>query len=142
LTSLPQVKGVASERDENLSLNWIPPLSIMVQLSDTQLAKAVPDSTDPKARSQNNTVGFPQQLSLFYAGRIAPHLGVFGQITYNNQAGGVRIDNTDFRFANLAVLPGDESLIYGLSLNNNPTVQDLWNSTPAFGFPYASRDMG
>ena len=29
-------------------------------------------------------------------------------------------------------------MIYGVSLNNNPTVQDLWNSTPAWGFPYAS----
>jgi hypothetical protein len=28
--------------------------------------------------------------------------------------------------------------VYGVSLNNNPTVQDLWNSTPAFGFPFAS----
>src|SRR5262249_60845687 len=27
---------------------------------------------------------------------------------------------------------------YGLSLNNNPTVQDIWNSTPAWGFPYGS----
>src|SRR5207302_3267540 len=26
----------------------------------------------------------------------------------------------------------------GLSLNNNPTVQDVWNSTPAWGFPYGS----
>src|SRR6202022_777246 len=25
---------------------------------------------------------------------------------------------------------------FGLSLNNNPTVQDLWNSTPAWSFPY------
>ena len=32
----------------------------------------------------------------------------------------------------------DKSLIYGVSLNNNPTVQDVWNSTPAWGFPYAS----
>ena len=27
-------------------------------------------------------------------------------------------------------------MIYGLSLNNNPTVQDLWNSTPAWGQPF------
>src|SRR6266581_3940275 len=26
----------------------------------------------------------------------------------------------------------------GLSANNNPTVQDVWNSTPAWGFPYGS----
>src|SRR6202035_749366 len=26
----------------------------------------------------------------------------------------------------------------GVSINNNPTVQDLWNSTPAWGFPFIS----
>jgi hypothetical protein len=32
-------------------------------------------------------------------------------------------------------------LIYGMTLNNNPTVQDPWNSTPAFGFPYTSSPL-
>jgi hypothetical protein len=35
------------------------------------------------------------------------------------------------------VLEHEQSLIYGVTVNNNPTVQDLWNSTPAWGFPYA-----
>ena len=25
---------------------------------------------------------------------------------------------------------------YGISANNTPTVQDLWNTTTAWGFPY------
>src|SRR5208283_3830906 len=32
----------------------------------------------------------------------------------------------------------EKRLVYGVSINNNPTVQDLWNSTPAWRFPYAS----
>ena len=40
------------------------------------------------------------------------------------------------------VLENESSLIYGISVNNNPTVQDLWNSTPAWGFPYASSNAG
>ena len=36
------------------------------------------------------------------------------------------------------VLPDNSPLTYGVSLNNNPTVQDLWNTTPAFGFPYTA----
>ena len=36
------------------------------------------------------------------------------------------------------VLPDSSPLTYGVSLNNNPTVQDLWNTTPAFGFPYTA----
>jgi frataxin-like iron-binding protein CyaY len=61
------------------------------------------------------------------------------QLTYANDSGTIGIDNTDLRFANnIVLLPQETSLIYGISVNNNPTVQDLWNSTPAWGFPYAA----
>jgi hypothetical protein len=88
--------------------------------------------------AQNGTVSFPQQVGIFYAGKVAPHVGAFLQITYANDSGTISIDNTDLRYADMRVLPDDKSLIYGVSLNNNPTVQDLWNSTPAFGFPFAT----
>ena len=29
------------------------------------------------------------------------------------------------------------NVVYGITANNNPTVQDLWNTTPAWSFPYA-----
>jgi len=137
LDTQKQVRDVTSEREEILSLASLPPLSLMVQASYTQLATPLPDSAG-SGKSQNGTVAFPQQVSLFYAGKIAPHLGAFIQLTYANDSGTISIDNTDIRFANTQVLPDAQSLIYGLSLNNNPTVQDLWNSTPAFGFPYAT----
>ena len=111
----------------------------MVQISDSQLKKALPDlSTSAPGVAQNGTAGFPQQLSLFYAGKIAPNFGAFVQLTYANDSGTIGIDNTDLRFADVALLPDNRTLIYGVSLNNNPTVQDLWNSTPAFGFPFAA----
>jgi len=136
LDTQKQVRDVSSEREELLSLAAFPPLSLMVQASYTQLAKPLPDSA-AAGTSQNGTVALPQQVSLFYAGKIAPNLGAFLQLTYSNDGGTIAIDNTDIRYANIAVLPDHQSLTYGLSLNNNPTVQDLWNSTPAFGFPYA-----
>lgn len=46
-------------------------------------------------------------------------------------------DNTDVRFADTATIGGFD-LIYGITANNNPTVQDVWNSTPAWSFPYAA----
>jgi hypothetical protein len=110
----------------------------MVQVSQTTLSKSLPDGTGNGGTSQNGTAALPQQISLFYAGKIAPHGGAFIQLTYANDSGTIAIDNADIRFADLKILPGDQSLIYGVSLNNNPTVQDLWNSTPAFGFPYAT----
>lgn len=136
LDNLKQVRGISPRKDELLSLATLPPLSMMVQVSDTQLAKPLPDPNG--GSTQNGSVAFPQQISLFYAGKIAPHGGAFIQLTYAHDSGGLQIDNTDIRFANIAVTEGGHSLVYGLSLNNNPTVQDLFNSTPAFGFPYAA----
>src|SRR6266446_3889162 len=50
------------------------------------------------------------------------------------------LDNVDIRAANQGTVAGTD-LIYGVSLNNNPTVQDLWNTTPAWGFPFASSPL-
>lgn len=140
LDNIKQVQAVNSKRDQLLELAQIPALSIMAQVSYTQLKKPLPDITnvDIPGEAQNGTLAFPQQLSIFYAGKIAPHFGAFIQITYGNDSGTLSIDNTDLRFADTTILPDHKTLTYGLSLNNNPTMQDLWNSTPAFGFPFAS----
>ena len=41
----------------------------------------------------------------------------------------------DIRFAHPATLFG-KPLFYGLTFNNAPTITDLWNTIPAWGFPY------
>jgi hypothetical protein len=140
LDNVKQVQDVSSKKEQLLELASIPPLSIMLQISYTQLKKPLPDlaNVNVPGETQNGTVGFPQQFSLFYAGKIAPHVGAWIQATYSNSGGTFTIDNTDVRFADMKILPDDRSLVYGVSLNNNPTVQDLWNSTPAFGFPYTA----
>jgi hypothetical protein len=78
---------------------------------------------------------FPQALSLFYTGSISDKLGAFLQLTWNPSGNSVGIDNSDLRFADHAAFDsiGIPDFIYGLTLNNNPTSQDVWNSTPAWG---------
>jgi hypothetical protein len=34
-----------------------------------------------------------------------------------------------------------EDAVVGITANNNPTVQDLWHTTPAWSFPYFSSDL-
>jgi hypothetical protein len=140
LTNLKQVRDVTGKKEQLLELAQTPPLSIMAQVSYTQLKTSVPDLSTAGAPgvAQNGTAGFPQQLSLFYAGKIAPNFGAFFQITYANDSGTIGIDNTDLRFADSIVMGDNSPLTYGVSLNNNPTVQDLWNSTPAWGYPFAA----
>ena len=106
------------------------PLSAMVQSSFTHIAKDVPET-------QNNSVTLPQQLSVFYAGQITPHIGTFIQMTYDGHSFGM--DNVDIRYANQTRL-ASKSLAYGLTLNNNPAVQDVWNTSPAWRFPSAGSD--
>jgi hypothetical protein len=128
---------------EEYVLNRTPPISAMLMLSATQTQRDLPDSgvasgnTAPGAKAQNDSVSFPQQLSLFYAGRISPNTGAFMQITYSGQADHFSMDNTDIRMVDQGAI-GSAQFVYGLTLNNNPTIQDLWNSTPAFGYRYAS----
>ena len=136
IDNLPQVKGMTTDNKEALLLNWLPPLSIMFQTSYTSTSKALPDTLG--GNTQNGQVLFPQQASLFYAGRIAPNIGGFIQMTYGSDSGTFGWDNTDIRFADHATLSGKD-LTWGVSFNNNPTVQDAWNSTPAWQTPFDQR---
>ncbi|HUW98561.1 MAG TPA: hypothetical protein VMV40_06930 [Acidiferrobacter sp.] len=130
MTSLKQV--AAGTNGDDLSINRVPPLSVMLQLSSDTLTS--PGTSN--AGNQNTTALFPEQLSLFYAGEITPHIGAFMQVTAAN-GGGFGMDNTDVRYARQSVI-GGQSVAWGIDTNNNPTVEDLWNTTPAWGFPWAN----
>jgi hypothetical protein len=135
IDNLPQVQGITSSKDYDLLLNQVPPLSMMFQSSYTKTKQPLPDSAVPGANAQDGQVLFPQQASLFYAGRIAPELGAFVQITYDSASGNVHWDNSEIRYAKQVSL-AESPLTWGITLNNNPTVQDVWNSTPAWQTPF------
>jgi hypothetical protein len=111
------------------------PLAATIQTSFTHTASSQPGGATPHTNANDNVV--LDQLSLYYGGKILSKVGAFVQGTYDGVAGQAALDNTDIRFADHTTLAG-KSLVYGVSLNNNPTVQDLWNTTPVWGFPYAS----
>src|SRR2546430_90552 len=111
----------------------IPPLSAMIQGSFTHTNGDQEPPPEGFGRNNNLTL---DEAALFYAGRILPKLGAFIELTYE---GGTEdkllLDNSDIRLANQSVFGGQE-LVYGISANNAPTVQDLWNTTPVWGFPF------
>ena len=59
----------------------------------------------------------------------------FIQITYDSASGVVHWDNSEIRYAKQMTLAAD-SLTWGITMNNNPTVQDVWNTTPAWQTPF------
>ena len=136
LTGMQQIESGPAATATPLKINEIPPLSAMFMTSISQLSKPLAD-TGTGQNTQNGTVEFPQQLSLFFAGEISDHMGAFSQLTYEPDADHFSIDNTDIRYATHYNVGGADS-IWGLTLNNNPTVEDVFQSTPAWGFPFIS----
>ncbi|HKD22509.1 MAG TPA: hypothetical protein VKB71_10875 [Rhizomicrobium sp.] len=124
-----KVQDINALKQSTLSLSDLPPISLMA------IASTSHENTANDSQSSKNSTDFPQQLSIFYAGRIADNVGAYIQATYDDQSGTFGMDNTDIRFADVFDYDG-HNVVYGLSLNNNPTVQDLWNSTPAWGQPF------
>jgi len=142
LDNIKQITGINVDDRSTLSLNSIPPLSIMLQISYTHTSAPLPDSAVSGALAKDGDVLFPQQVSLFYAGKIADDLGAFVQLTYDGAEDHFALDNTDIRYArHFSFGQGDDAsqhhLIIGATLNNGPTVQDVWNTTAAWGFPYS-----
>ena len=133
LTSLSTVgqPGDTTGR-ESLKLATIPPLAVMVVTGLTQTAS-------PQPGTQNGTASFPQELSLFLAGQITPHVGIFTQFTYAAADAAIGIDNVDLRWARHLSL-ANRDMLYGFTLHNNPTVQDVWNTAPAWSFPFMSSE--
>ncbi len=121
----------------------LPPLAAMLQPAFTHTETGQPGGAAPHFGPNNNFA--LQQASLFYGGAIAPDLGIggigaFAQATYDSASRRFGWDNTDIRFAGTGSLI-DKDLIYGVTLNNNPSVQDVWNTTPAWRFPFASSTL-
>ena len=133
LTMTKQITEGGGEARTALEFPANVPLGVMaiVGYTHTATAQVGPDGTPAK----NDDISLPQQFSLFYAGKIAPKLGAFIQLTYEGAADHLGFDNTDIRFAHTLDL-GGSNLILGATVNNGPTVSDLWNSTPAWSGPY------
>lgn len=114
------------------------PLALMIQGGFSR--SATPQPEPPAAHfSANDNVSI-DQVSLFLATRLSEHIGMFAQATYSGDARHFNWDNTDIRYARPLTFLGTNAVV-GVSVNNNPTVQDLWNSTPAWGFPYITSPL-
>lgn len=130
-TKVVKADGGKSRAALNLLMSL--PLSAMFETSFTNTKSPVPTT-------QNGNLQVPQDMSLFLAGAWTDHIGSFLQVTYETQSDHFTSDNTDIRYANKTTMGGKE-LVYGLDLNNNPTVEDLWNSTPAWGYPWMASNV-
>jgi hypothetical protein len=111
------------------------PVSMMADALYTHTDKDLSSAPAPHTAPNDNTV--VQEIGFFLAGRLAPGFGAFVQATYSGVDRVLHMDNMDLRVAREIKLAGHDAVV-GVSVNNNPTVQDPWNSTPAWGYPFLS----
>ena len=122
----------------------VPPIAAMVlpTFTKTKVQQDMPPTNTggyPDAHVNDNFI--MQQASVFYGGKIYDNLGAFIQGTYDKADQRTFLDNTDIRYTRTVNIGGVDAII-GVTANNNPTVQDVWNTTPAWGFPYVAASLG
>jgi len=114
------------------------PLAAMLVGSYTHTKADQPDNAGPHdGKNDNFSV---QEASLFLAGRVSDHIGVFAQTTYSDIDRLLTLDNVDVRYAQQTKI-ADKPAIFGVTVNNNPGVSDVWNTLAAWRFPYMASEL-
>ena len=115
------------------------PLSAMGVITNSRVANTS-KSDDPGADFQKNGQTILATGSVFLGGKITDNLGAFAQFTYDPYAtqsedgkfhGHTNADNIDLRWAD-RFIDLKRDLIVGVSVNNNPSLADPWNTAAAW----------
>jgi hypothetical protein len=113
-----------------------PPVAAAQEWSYTHTGKSQP-GTENLPTSHFTTIGndnwsYPQQANFFLAGRYYRRLGGFIMGTYGGADNKWFMDNVDIRLTDVQKFGDDHTLLYGATFNNGPSVQDAWNTLPAW----------
>ncbi len=130
---------MTSEKWDGLALPERLPVSVALQVSRTSTSDVTAGGTNGNGATPTD---FPhdrkviaQTVALYYGGKITDKTGALIQYNYDGIEQKWGMEMFDARYADEMTLAGKE-LEYGITLNNNPTVSDIYNSTPAWGFPH------
>jgi len=120
----------------NKSFPYNLPLAAGVQVGNTSIG-------EPN-KGANASEDFPradktilQQFALYYGGKVAGKVGAFAQYNWDGIERKWGAEMVDIRYSDSTMVKGKE-LVWGVSMNNSPTMQDVWNTNPMWGFPHLS----
>ena len=118
-------------------------LSMWLLPTYNQFAKALP-SPPGAGLPTNNIVDF-SDASIFLNGQVYCNLGIFAQFSYTSTGspqgtGDIFWDNTELRYAEKTRIAGND-VVWGIFGNNNPSMQDVWNTVPAWAYPWTPVDV-
>jgi hypothetical protein len=109
------------------------PLAFVTETSFTHTAAPQPGGAAPGFKPNDNVA--VDELDAYYAGRITSNIGGFIEFKFDGVAQQASVDNVDIRHVREGELFGKD-VVWGITTNNSPTVQDAWNSTPVWGYPF------
>jgi hypothetical protein len=112
--------------------NHFPPFALMVEGSVTRFDQQTVPSGAP-SDSQTDTAF--DGGSLYYAGKIVNNMGAFSEIAYDGVAHSLAWQDQDVRYARDGRFKGHD-IVYGVTVNNAPTEDDLWEANPVWSFPF------
>jgi len=112
------------------------PVAAMAITSFTHTQKDQEPAPEHLGKNNNLTL---DEAAMFIAGGLGQHLGGFAEITYEGIDRHFTWDNLDLRAVTTGKLFGEDAT-FGLSVNNNPTIQDPWNTLPGWGFPFTDTE--
>ena len=102
--------------------------------------KSLNNRIDPYDNDPSAKANLPQEAAVWYGGKIYDHIGALAQLTYDGVSNQLALDMSDLRYANSTTL-AKTSLIYGITINNAPGIEDVWNTTPVWRFPEAGSSV-
>jgi hypothetical protein len=116
------------------------PLSVMGVVSYAKVADTSKSDSPSDDFSKNGKILPIATGSVFLAGKVTDNIGAFVQVTSDPYAAidstgtyhvHTQMDNIDLRFADRQV-NGSKDFVYGVSVNNNPSITDPWNTAAAW----------
>lgn len=136
--------------------NRVRPFSLTATASVTKV-KSTTSSVDASVTMPKNGQLIPEEANLYVAGKFSDHIGgnlkwtasvananpLFGSTgvqTGTHVGHDFFLDASDVRFAQQEDV-ASQTVAWGVSLNNAPASQDLWNTTPVHTFPYRSSSL-
>jgi len=113
------------------------PLALMTVVGYTQTSAALPEAPEHFSTNDNFAMN---ELTGFIAGGFGEHFGTFIEAAYSGVERHTAWGAFDVRYARNFEL-GGHGIVGGVTVNNNPTVSDLWNSTSVWSFPYTGSEL-
>lgn len=110
------------------------PVAGLVQVSRTQTQKTDTSGATPDDFSRDKET-IVESAGGYYGGRIFGSSGALIQYSYDGYEQKWGMEMLDARYGRELEV-GETELDWGVTLNNSPTLSDIYNSTPAWGFPH------